>query len=102
MPPLTVSLTGLAVLAAIGSFQLRSVGALRVHVPIERNVDKTKRSAMFFDPAPGGGSMLIDTGNGLGEPMNVRLPFCFSSCLLLSLIASGCRKCADATVSQSS
>ena len=26
----------------------------------------------FSDPILGGGSMFIDTGNGLGEPMNVR------------------------------
>ncbi len=31
-----------------------------------------KRAAPFFDPVLGGGSMFIDTGNGLGEPMNVR------------------------------
>ena len=32
----------------------------------------------FVDPALGGGSMFIDTGNGLGEPMNVRLPILHS------------------------
>ncbi|CDO76722.1 hypothetical protein BN946_scf184796.g16 [Trametes cinnabarina] len=30
-----------------------------------------KRAAAFFDPTAGGGSMLIDAGNGLGEPLNV-------------------------------
>lgn len=30
-----------------------------------------KRTAEYFDPAQGGGSMLIDTNNGLGEPLNV-------------------------------
>ncbi|KAI1785747.1 hypothetical protein LXA43DRAFT_899119 [Ganoderma leucocontextum] len=30
-----------------------------------------KRAAEFFNPASGGGSMFIDAGNGLGEPMNV-------------------------------
>jgi hypothetical protein len=30
--------------------------------------------AAYFDPAPGGGSMLDDAGNGLGEPLNVRVP----------------------------
>ena len=30
-----------------------------------------RRSAEYFDPAAGGGSMFVDTGNGLGEPLNV-------------------------------
>ncbi|KAI9067133.1 hypothetical protein FKP32DRAFT_1564306 [Trametes sanguinea] len=30
-----------------------------------------KRATAFFNPAAGGGSMLIDAGNGLGEPLNV-------------------------------
>ncbi|EJF65578.1 hypothetical protein BD309DRAFT_869059 [Dichomitus squalens] len=30
-----------------------------------------KRAAAFFDPVLGGGSMFIDAGNGLGEPLNV-------------------------------
>ncbi|KAI1796460.1 hypothetical protein LXA43DRAFT_987753 [Ganoderma leucocontextum] len=30
-----------------------------------------KRAAEYFDPAVGGGSMFVDTGNGLGEPLNV-------------------------------
>ena len=28
-------------------------------------------AAEFFDPATGGGSMFVDTLNGLGEPLNV-------------------------------
>lgn len=27
----------------------------------------------FYNPIPGGGSMLINAQDGLGEPMNVRL-----------------------------
>ena len=30
-----------------------------------------KRAAAYFDPSTGGGSMFIDAGNGLGEPLNV-------------------------------
>ncbi|KAI9067145.1 hypothetical protein FKP32DRAFT_1564390 [Trametes sanguinea] len=30
-----------------------------------------KRAAAYYNPANGGGSMLIDAGNGLGEPLNV-------------------------------
>ncbi|KAI0371141.1 hypothetical protein BV20DRAFT_965813 [Pilatotrama ljubarskyi] len=30
-----------------------------------------KRATAFFNPAEGGGSMFIDAGNGLGEPLNV-------------------------------
>lgn len=32
-----------------------------------------KRAVAFFNPVDGGGSMLDDTGNGLGEPLNVSL-----------------------------
>ena len=39
----------------------------------------SKRALLpFVDPALGGGSMFIDTGNGLGEPMNVRSPILHS------------------------
>ncbi|KAJ8488929.1 hypothetical protein ONZ51_g3266 [Trametes cubensis] len=30
-----------------------------------------KRATAYFNPADGGGSMFIDAGNGLGEPLNV-------------------------------
>ena len=30
--------------------------------------------ATFYNPTLGGGSMLIDAGNGYGEPLNVCLP----------------------------
>ncbi|KAG2079061.1 hypothetical protein BDR04DRAFT_1131361 [Suillus decipiens] len=30
-----------------------------------------KRGAAYYDPTPGGGSMLINAGDGYGEPMNV-------------------------------
>ncbi|KAI0330144.1 hypothetical protein GY45DRAFT_1324025 [Cubamyces sp. BRFM 1775] len=30
-----------------------------------------KRASAYFNPADGGGSMLIDAGNGFGEPLNV-------------------------------
>lgn len=30
-----------------------------------------RRAAEFFNPAAGGGTMFVDTLNGLGEPLNV-------------------------------
>lgn len=41
-----------------------------------------KRAAEYFDPAQGGGSMLIDTNNGLGEPLNVIISGLSSSAVL--------------------
>lgn len=32
-----------------------------------------RQTKAFVNPADGGGSMLIDAGNGLGEPLNVRI-----------------------------
>ncbi|KAI0745485.1 hypothetical protein C8Q76DRAFT_607381 [Earliella scabrosa] len=52
----------LTVLALAGAAVVSSVAASTVF---------QKRAVEFFDPAPGGGSMLIDTLNGLGEPLNV-------------------------------
>ena len=47
--------------------------------------DLQKRAVAYFDPLAGGGSMLDSTGNGLGEPLNVRLG---SSVLFLSSTSS--------------
>ncbi len=33
-----------------------------------------KRATAFENPASGGGSMFVDTLNGLGEPLNVNRP----------------------------
>ena len=33
----------------------------------------SKRAEAFASPLDGGGTMLTDTGNGLGEPLNVRV-----------------------------
>lgn len=46
----------------------------------------SKRADAFANPADGGGTMLTDTGNGLGEPLNVRL---FSLCSLVVIVVSG-------------
>ena len=59
----------LTVLALAGAAVVSSVAASTVF---------QKRAVEFFDPAPGGGSMLIDTLNGLGEPLNVRRIFSIS------------------------
>ena len=48
-------------------------GALAV-TPVAYAAIAQKRASAFVDPAIGGGSMLIDAGNGFGEPLNVKLP----------------------------
>lgn len=34
---------------------------------------RVRRSVAYYNPTAGGGSMLDDAGDGLGEPLNVRL-----------------------------
>lgn len=47
--------------------------AVLVLVAVPAAFSVTVRQAVdFVNPANGGGSMLIDAGNGLGEPLNVR------------------------------
>lgn len=54
-----------------------------------------RQSAGFVNPANGGGSMLIDAGNGLGEPLNVRIryaaisPLCLTGAMSAQVIISG-------------
>ncbi|KAL5524114.1 hypothetical protein ACEPAG_8287 [Sanghuangporus baumii] len=49
---------------------MRFSGALYVRSP--EKLDLLKRTVEYYDPATGGGSMLTNTGNGLGEPLNSR------------------------------
>ena len=56
----------LAKLAALSVFGLSYIVSNAAGAIVE------KRAAAFFNPADGGGSMFIDAGNGLGEPLNVR------------------------------
>lgn len=54
-----------------------------------------RQTTGFVNPANGGGSMLIDAGNGLGEPLNVRIrhaavsPQCLTEAISAQVIISG-------------
>ncbi|KAH9892874.1 hypothetical protein C8Q73DRAFT_76049 [Cubamyces lactineus] len=52
------------------STALAFAGAL-VALPATFGLAGQKRATAYFNPADGGGSMFIDAGNGLGEPLNV-------------------------------
>ncbi|OSD04034.1 hypothetical protein PYCCODRAFT_1364698 [Trametes coccinea BRFM310] len=52
------------------AFAFALAGALAAF-PAVLGLGAQKRAAAYFNPANGGGSMLIDAGNGLGEPLNV-------------------------------
>ncbi|EJD03385.1 uncharacterized protein FOMMEDRAFT_146952 [Fomitiporia mediterranea MF3/22] len=58
------SLNKLVLLSGILSVQFHSTTPLYTR-------DLCERAVAFFDPADGGGSMLDDAGDGLGEPLNV-------------------------------
>ncbi|THU91428.1 hypothetical protein K435DRAFT_780735 [Dendrothele bispora CBS 962.96] len=50
---------------------MRSLSLLLVLSPLTLALNVPRQASGFFNPAQGGGSMLTDTGNGLGEPLNV-------------------------------
>lgn len=82
------SLSGLTLLAGASILLVKLRPARALHVP-----DLEKRAVAYFNPLDGGGSLLDDTGNGLGEPLNVRLipPLCVPSCLRSTTAAVGGR-----------
>ena len=52
-------------------------GILTVALVFLFGLGPVRCSVAFYDPTVGGGSMLDDAGNGLGEPLNVGFePFC--------------------------
>ncbi|KAH9942303.1 uncharacterized protein BXZ73DRAFT_74586 [Epithele typhae] len=69
MPMLTtISFLAIAGIVAVGAPTVYSRVVPLAHKPMRREPAGT---VAFFNPADGGGSMFIDAGNGLGEPLNV-------------------------------
>ena len=66
----------LVLFSSLALVHIQSTSAL--YVPIREVRDLLKRAVAYYDPAAGGGSMLTDSGNGFGEPLNVRS--LFSTC----------------------
>ncbi|CDO78164.1 hypothetical protein BN946_scf184467.g3 [Trametes cinnabarina] len=52
------------------AFAYAVAGAL-VAFPAVLGLGSQKRAVAYYNPVSGGGAMLIDAGNGLGEPLNV-------------------------------
>ncbi|KAI0356167.1 hypothetical protein OH77DRAFT_1401630 [Trametes cingulata] len=55
----------------LSSFAVFALAGALSAFPAALAIVAQKRAAAFFNPANGGGSMFIDAGNGLGEPLNV-------------------------------
>ncbi|KAL5506949.1 hypothetical protein ACEPAH_6405 [Sanghuangporus vaninii] len=59
----------LSFLSILLLIHVRFTGALYIWSP--EKLYLLKRAVAYYDPAAGGGSMLTNTGNGLGEPLNI-------------------------------